>query len=716
LKEQGEEMPEAIQAKCPGCQKVLRIPANWIGQAIRCKHCGTTVQARIKSGTKRAEAASAWNSGQGPDERSASLTPDPCTLTPGDEPAHLFALGDEGGAGPVILRRPRRHSRGERWVSLLISLCLLGGLAVGLYFFREPLSRLKATLAPFWPAAKTEEGDIKAGSEQLLPAGTLFPRRALVVSVNNYLYANPTGYGAPGRKVHALLDRIVGALHIPPDQALELSDFSSGHLAKLAAKSSGQKEEQPIAAAEASAALPLKPVIEKTISEFLETSRPQDRIILLFLGHVVEIGAEAFLVPLEGELTVKESLIPLAWLYERLERCKARQKLLIIDTCRLDPGRGLERPGSGPMKAKLDALLQKPPAGVQLWSACVEGQYSYEADGGSIFLDRLLDALSPKVLQKIQHPDDPLPVELMAEEVNRKTAAEVEAQIAIDGKLVKQTPRLVGQEPPDGAHYDKTEPLPPPLEIRLPPLPAGGVAKGSDVRGILQEIELPPIKIAREQIGAVAIDQLIPFSAEVLQAYRPDYGSIEEIGENPDKFPLRVKTLEAVKLLRQHFTRDARSNAGSLRETFAGASNDKIKAEILKEQMRPAKVLGDLMEMLDDLRKAGEERDKEPSKRWQAHYDYVLAELLARTAYVHEYNLMLGKIRKDELPPLEKGETGYRLSSREKLQSTKEVKDMAAEANKIFAKLAKQRPGTPWEILAKRERLNALGLEWQPTR
>ena len=55
----------------------------------------------------------------------------------------------------------------------------------------------------------------------------------------------------------------------------------------------------------------LKPVIEHTVRAFLRSSRPQDCVLLFFVGHAVEIGDEAYLVPIEGELEVKETLIPL---------------------------------------------------------------------------------------------------------------------------------------------------------------------------------------------------------------------------------------------------------------------------------------------------------------------------------------------------------------------------------------------------------------------
>ncbi len=37
---------QVVQATCPGCKAVLRIPADWLHKPIRCKNCGTTMQAR----------------------------------------------------------------------------------------------------------------------------------------------------------------------------------------------------------------------------------------------------------------------------------------------------------------------------------------------------------------------------------------------------------------------------------------------------------------------------------------------------------------------------------------------------------------------------------------------------------------------------------------------------------------------------------------------
>ena len=66
----------------------------------------------------------------------------------------------------------------------------------------------------------------------------------------------------------------------------------------------------------------------------------------------------SFLAPIEGELDNAATLIPLKWLYEQLAKCKARQKVLVLDVNRYNQTFGQERPGSGEMGPKLDAMLR----------------------------------------------------------------------------------------------------------------------------------------------------------------------------------------------------------------------------------------------------------------------------------------------------------------------------------------------------------------------
>jgi hypothetical protein len=714
-------MPSVVQARCPGCRKVLRIPAEWLQQTIRCKHCGTAVQAQPPAPPiRRVEPApvppplpAARVSGiadRVPMVEAVSENPFNGLGGPEAAPAD-DDLSFADPAAPIIrTAHVRRRSRVGRWLALAAFVLFLGGLATAGFLALPHLEQLRQKLlseqqvkAPEHPANPEHDP---------LPADAEFPRRALLVSVNNYLYANPVSYGTSEKNLRFLRDRLARVLHIPRSQIVELSDAAAARATpSFDSLPSAKKKSGKRPAPEPLARPPLKPVIEKTVSDFVDTCRAQDRILLFFLGHVVLIEDEAYLVPLEGELDVKETLIPLNWLYDRLTRCKARQKVLVVDTCRLDPGRGQERQGSGPMPAKLDALLAHPPAGVQVWSSCTSGQFSYELEGVGVFLDKLYDALEHTVRKKLSRPQEALPATELAAVVGPATATEIDGQLK-----EKQTPRLSGLEPAEGAPYDRNEAAPPTVAVALPPQPPGGTVPQAEIRSILGEIDVPPIKRENTETAPIQMEALIPFSAKVMEPYRADYSSLETIKASPDKYPLRIEILKVVKLLETTFERD--NPAFTLIDFFPGGKSDKIKADIEQKQRGPAAVERKLRMALQELERVREEQGKDRSKRWQAHYDYIHAQLLARIVYVTEYNLLLGKIRLEDLPMTEGGAPagGYRLASREKLTSGKEARDMLKKSQTILKKVSRDHKGTPWELLAKREVMTAVGLEWRAVR
>ncbi|MBM3981972.1 MAG: hypothetical protein FJ304_17200, partial [Planctomycetes bacterium] len=42
-------MEATVRATCPQCKNVLRIPAQWMGQAVKCKNCGAMVRTKAKA-------------------------------------------------------------------------------------------------------------------------------------------------------------------------------------------------------------------------------------------------------------------------------------------------------------------------------------------------------------------------------------------------------------------------------------------------------------------------------------------------------------------------------------------------------------------------------------------------------------------------------------------------------------------------------------------
>ena len=91
----------------------------------------------------------------------------------------------------------------------------------------------------------------------------------------------------------------------------------------------------------------------------------------------------------------------------------------------------------------------------------------------------------------------------------------------------------------------------------------------------------------------------------------------------------------------------------------------------------------------------------------------MLARIQMEYAYLYEYQSMLGSMRKEFPPRDEQLHGGWKLASQSSLQGDSAGKKLATKAKKLLDKIAKDHAGTPWEVLAKREKLTNLGLEWQ---
>jgi len=276
-----------------------------------------------------------------------------------------------------------------------------------------------------------------------------------------------------------------------------------------------------------------------------------------------------------------------------------------------------------------------------------------------------------------------------------------------------QTPFLVGNMKGQPIPFNSQEA--PPKELLIPTpaeVFAKGVMKAEDAKKIIDLLTLPPIKQARATESAVRLDQVLPFMTAAMENYKNDT-SIDEIKKNPDKYPVRFAAVNALEKLRG-VTASGIALPTELRESDR---TDAAKAGLGKLQRGPARIMETLDDLVASLQKAIDDRKEEKSKFWQATLDYAMAEVKARYVYVMEYTSVIGQVRKDILPDLDKkrGQTGWRLASSETLStSSSEFKDMGKEANKLFFKIAKDNPGTPWAVLARREKFTALGLRWEP--
>lgn len=540
------------------------------------------------------------------------------------------------------------------------------------------------------------------------------PRRLLAISISNYLYLNPLQYGynavekeSERKDFFKAMDRLAQGWKIPRDQVYYITD--------------GATENNKIDSAQ----IPLKSVVEGTIERFLQTSRAQDRITIVFSGHAMEKDGEAYLVPLEGEFEDVPSLIPLKDIYEKLAKCPAQEKLVIFDVCRFDPGRGIERPIFGPMTEGLEKAIHNCPDGVSVFTSCSAGQHSYEYEYwqasvpglyrldnyGSVFQALIFDADVKKgALTKLTPPESPLPFDPLLAYVTEMTPLAVK-----DLEKKQQVPKFTSKARKEWLAYNKEEQLP--ARFELPPAPK--TAKREEVVAMFRELTLPDIKSAVKKVEKEQkFADSIPFTEAALKDYMNDGPTFEDIQKSPEKYekeyPLRAAVVEAILEMRKLVQDDPRKE---LPEEVRAPISDMFKARITNDFQRIITTRqGILEELKDKFEAADKKRETEKSKRWLANFDFAFAQVRIRLAYIFEYNLALGKVKLEQLPERdEKVHKGWKLSSGEKMASPKDIRDMAEEGKNALTELMKAHPNTPWAMLAKTQRFMTLGLNWQPS-
>jgi hypothetical protein len=515
-----------------------------------------------------------------------------------------------------------------------------------------------------------------------------FPRRMMAVIPASYAFANPVAYGTEQRSLNIIFKKFAELIRIPDDQLVILSDRANN------------------------AKPPIKDVITTNVGDFLKSCRPQDRVVLAFVGHGIEKDGKGYFMPLEGDKDDPATLIPLEWFYEQLKACPAQQKVFVVDICRYDPSRGDERGKVDPMGEKFEEALKNPPEGIQVLSSCSAGQYSFELESkgntnaelagveGGVMLNQIPDiAFKGGLKGVIQKPEDPIPVETLERklEATTKTYASLilkkEQKVFLSGKPLEAK---VAYDPKT-AHADR-------FDLKLVGFD-GGVAKKADILKIVQIVnDIPPIK-NNDASASLNFDSLPPYSAKVLEDFKI---------EDQEDTELRVLIKDTIKTMRE--------NAAVFQDRFIAPPDNPQQVNQFKDGLVNLSKQAGLVQY--KLKSAQEELTNEAmvsaaekeTKYWQAAYYYTLARLTARIAYVYEYNAKLGEMRKDFPPRDPQVHNGWRLASREKMSDAAGEKD-AKEAHKFLEKLTKKDSvfkGTPWELIAKRERLTTLGLEWQP--
>jgi hypothetical protein len=196
---------------------------------------------------------------------------------------------------------------------------------------------------------------------------------AVPIGVDEYLHCQSLRYA--GADMRAMRDRLV-ATGFPGKQVFLLDDK-----------------------AEKTKYRPFKPNIDRELEQVLGMVERDDLIVVAFSGHGVHLDGKSYLCPTEAQLTDGKTLVSLDRVYDRLQKCPASLKLLLVDACRNDPRREGEKgvlPNAG--TREFAESLERPPKGILLLTSCAPGQISMEEQdfGQGVFMHFVLEGIGGK--------------------------------------------------------------------------------------------------------------------------------------------------------------------------------------------------------------------------------------------------------------------------------------------------------------------------------
>ncbi len=239
--------------------------------------------------------------------------------------------------------------------------------------------------------------------------------------------------------------------------------------------------------------------------------------------------------------------------------------------------------------------------------------------------------------------------------------------------------------------------------LALSTLPKEDCAGPEELRKVLEIAEqLPPFGLRSRGITAQQVPHdMLCYRKEVMSAYRAD-GKNNRLREGVRAAVRALNENEKLLTFEEEFPAMPLLQLNQAKQTIEMIQKNKIGEAIFFIQKAAEE-----LEALEGDR-AGE------TKLWQANHDYVLARLYARQAWLIEYSVKLGEIRRDYLPALApERDRGWRLTFKRDL-SDQDAKKLVDRTRRLLQRITEEHPGSPWQVMANNEINSFFGLEWVP--
>ncbi len=219
-------------------------------------------------------------------------------------------------------------------------------------------------------------------------------------------------------------------------------------------------------------------------------------------------------------------------------------------------------------------------------------------------------------------------------------------------------------------------------------------------------------RLAGETGGIYFVTRLGPgrvtFDPNSMREYRPDWVSTAAYEQGIARSKLRQAVLLAAQVTQQNLP-------GQPSLSFPSAEGPEFKEAMKQNQIIVARIEYTVKEALVPIsdREVIKMRDRETSRRWQAHYDLIRGRLLAMRIRCNEFNSACARMLKDQPKFKNPGSNTWKLVPDDEINARdSQAKVVAEEARKLLKRVVDDHPGTPWAMLAQRELKDPFGFKW----
>ncbi|MCA9138334.1 MAG: VWA domain-containing protein [Planctomycetales bacterium] len=211
-------------------------------------------------------------------------------------------------------------------------------------------------------------------------------------------------------------------------------------------------------------------------------------------------------------------------------------------------------------------------------------------------------------------------------------------------------------------------------------------------------------RVNKRDVAAYASDMEYFFDPAAMARYRPDYLSPKDYVAKVKASPLRNALVTAAQL--KPVTGITRP-----RLRFIGNDQAQLSGELTRAQQDAARLEQPLGQMAMTLEPGMKVREQEDSPRWRAGFDLAMGRVLAQKVRTETYNAMLAKAKLGMTFKKEKNNT-WVLEPSDEVSVGSKWKREAETARMLLEAVVHDHPGTPWELLAKKELEVPIGWTW----